>query len=325
MPVSGEQLWLFECGGVDLSALSERSEVLQAFTRAPATVYNYQSDWKQYIHWCNLAGRNPLPAEPQTVQLYVTWMLDTIKRKITTAERHVSAIAHFHRLGGFASPVSPPLRRTIRGVQRARRERPKGKAALNPGELVRIAKKFDAGTALGTRDRALLVLGFATSLRRNELARLQLSDIVFEARGLAVFLRYSKRDQEGKGRVIGVWAGQRATTDPVRVLRAWIRYRGDWPGALFCRVQTGDVVKQRPVSGEALNEAVKRGVASIGLDPDSYGTHSLRAGAITAAARLGRSDQEIMEFSGHKTAKTMRMYVRSARLFEGRNPLAGVL
>jgi integrase len=325
MPISDEQLWLFECGGVDLSALSERSKILQSFTRARGTILNYQSDWKQYTRWCNLAGRNPLPADPETVQLYITWMLDTVNRKITTAERHVSAIVHFHRLGGFDSPVRPPLRGTIRGVRRQRRERPRGKTAINPGDLVRIARKLDGGTALGARDRALVVLGFATSLRRSELARLQLSDVVFEPRGLAVLLRYSKRDQEGKGRVIGVWAGKRACTDPVRVLRAWLRFRGEWAGPLFCRVQTGDVVKQKPISGEAVNELVKRAVESIGLNPERYGTHSLRAGAITASARLGRSDQEIMEFSGHETAKVMRMYVRSARLFEGRNPIAGVL
>jgi integrase len=188
-----------------------------------------------------------------------------------------------------------------------------------------VARRCEARTALGARDRAIVVLGFATSFRRAELCRLQLSDVSFERRGLAVLLRYSKRDQEGRGRVLGVWAGKRACTDPVRVLRDWLAFRGDWEGPLFCRVQTGDVVKRRPISGEALAESVKRAIASAGIDPARYGAHSLRAGAITASAGLGRSDQEIMGLSGHASAKVMRMYVRSARLFSGRNPLAGVL
>jgi hypothetical protein len=51
----------------------------------------------------------------------------------------------------------------------------------------------------------------------------------------------------------------------------------------------------------------------------------MRAGAVTTAAELGRSDQEIMDLSGHATPEVMRSYVRHARVFAGRNPLAGAL
>jgi integrase len=76
---------------------------------------------------------------------------------------------------------------------------------------------------------------------------------------------------------------------------------------------------------QAVSEAVKRAVERVGLDSANYGSHSLRAGAVTAAAELGRSDQEIMALSGHRSAAVMQAYVRSARVFAGRNPLAGVL
>lgn len=325
MPISNEQLWLFECGGIDLSALRSRSEALQRYTRSRKTIYDYSSDWRQFTRWCATAGQTPLPADPETVQLYITWMLDERKRKVTTAERHVSAISHFHRTAGLACPTRPELRNTIKGVKRERREKPVGKTALAPKDLVRVAQKLDARTAIGARDRALIVLGFATSFRREELARLQLADIEFEKRGLAVLLRYSKRDQQGKGKLFAVWAGKRASTDPVRVLRAWLRYRGAWPGPVFCRIQTGDTIKRIAISGEALNEAVKRAVANVGIDAKEYGCHSLRSGAITASARLGRSDQELIGLSGHENIRSLKSYVRHARLFEGRNPLAGVL
>ncbi len=262
-----------------------------------------------------------MPALPETVELYVTWMLSELGRKVTTAERHVSAIAHLHREAGHGSPVRPPVREVLKGARVERRERPSGKAALDPLDLVRVSRACDARTALGARDRAIVVLGFATSFRRNELARLRMSDVVFQRRGLAVLLRYSKRDQEGRGRVLGVWAGKRSVTDPVRVLRAWIRKRGDWEGPLFCRVQTGDLVVRAPISGEA----VKRAISAAGMDPAPYGAHSLRAGAITASARIGRSDQELMGLSGHSSARVMKMYVRGSRLFSGRDPLEGVL
>jgi len=196
---------------------------------------------------------------------------------------------------------------------------------MEPSLLRECALGCDVRTALGLRDRALLVLGFATSLRRSELCRLNLADISFEQEGVAVMVRRSKTDQLGRGRVLGVWPGKRAATDPVRVLKAWIRARGDWDGPLFARVQTGDVITRRGITGDAVADAVKRAVQRAGRRPAAYGAHSLRAGAVTASAEIGRSDQEIMGLSGHASAAVMRMYVRRVRLFAGRNPLAGVL
>lgn len=307
-----------------MSALRDRRDALRVSVRAGSTVLAYASDWRQFERWCDRAGRCPLPASSDSLELYVTWMFE-VGRKVTTVERHVSAVSHIHRVKGLQSPVRPDVREIIRAVRRERKERPVCKAALGVEDLVRVARACDATTALGCRDQALLVLDFATSFRREELARLQLSDVAFEGRGLAVLLRYSKRDQEGKGRFVGVWAGRRASTDPVRTLRMWLQVRGDWAGPLFCRVQTGGVVVRTPISGEAVNETVKRPVARVGIDPAAYGAHSLRAGAVTASADLGRSDREIMQLSGHASVQVMQKYVRRARVFSGRNPLAGVL
>lgn len=320
-----DQLWLFDCGGVDVSALRDKGEVLKQAARARRTIAGYKCDWRAFEAWCRKAGRPPMPATTETVELYVTWLLTQMQRKISTTERHVAAISHLHRKAGHDSPVSPGIRDIIRAVKRERKEKPVGKVALTAAQLRHAARKCDGRTALGCRDRAILVLGFASTLRRSELARLRYEDIRFERKGLAVMVRFSKRDQEGKGRQIGVWAGGNKYTDPVRALKSWIRHRGTWPGPLFCRIQTGDTIKKLPISGEAVNEVVKRLVTAAGLDPTLYGTHSLRAGGVTASAQLGRSDQEIMALSGHRSAKVMQMYVRPVRLFAGRNPLEGVL
>jgi integrase len=325
MTGAGEQLFLFDCGGIDMAALRQRRDSLRRATRATRTMKAYSSDWRQFESWCSLTGRDAFPATIETVSLYVTWLLTERSRKVTTAERHVSAVAHFHKIAGYPIPIGPDVRQVITAVRRDRRETPVGKAAIGVDEILRICKGCDARTRIGVRDRALVTLGFATSLRGSELCRLQLSDLSFEGRGIAVIIRYSKTDQEGRGRVIAVWAGKRAATDPVRVMKSWISRRGRWPGPLFCRVQTGDTIIRQPLSVEAVCEAVKRAVERVGLDSAKYGSHSLRAGAVTAAAELGRSDQEIMALSGHKSAAVMKTYVRRARVFAGRNPLAGVL
>ena len=50
-----------------------------------------------------------------------------------------------------------------------------------------------------SRDRALLVLGFAGAFRRSELVALQAEDLTEVPDGLRVLIRHSKTDQEGQG------------------------------------------------------------------------------------------------------------------------------
>ena len=55
-----------------------------------------------------------------------------------------------------------------------------------------------AGTRLSaTRDRALLLIGFAGAFRRSELVALNADDIEETVEGLRVTIRRSKTDQEG--------------------------------------------------------------------------------------------------------------------------------
>jgi site-specific recombinase XerD len=51
----------------------------------------------------------------------------------------------------------------------------------------------------GLRDRALLLLGFATACRRSELVALNVEDLEAVEVGLRVTIRRSKTDQEGQG------------------------------------------------------------------------------------------------------------------------------
>jgi site-specific recombinase XerD len=320
--VAYEQLPLFDLG-VDMKHLRDVRSRLVSCKRSKATQDGYRSDFSIFETWCRSAGRVALPATADTLSLFLASQLDSGLR-VATAERRLQSILFAHRSVGEKMVDAVECRRIISGARRQRKEKPAGKKALAVGDLVAVCKKLPATNA-GVRDRALLVVGFASGLRRSELAALDLSDVHLTPRGVAIDVGYSKTDQVGKGRTIGVFAGKRASTDPVRTLREWIRRRGRAAGPLFCRVQTGDFVTDRRLTGESINELVQRAVASVGLDPKEYGAHSLRAGLVTAAAECGASDREIMRASGHKTTAVMQGYVRHARAFAVRNPLAGAL
>lgn len=71
-------------------------------------------------------------------------------------------------------------------------------------------------------------------------------------------------------------------------------------------------------------EIIKKRVAAVGLDPERYSGHSLRAGLATSAAKAGKTERSIMKQTGHESAAMLRRYIRIAELFED-NAAKGIL
>lgn len=174
---------------------------------------------------------------------------------------------------------------------------------------------------IGVRDRALILLGFASSFRRSEIANLHAEDITDDNHGLRVVLRRSKTDQEARGREVGIPYGSNPQTCPVRALRAWREASGIEVGQIFVGMNHGKV------SAAAMNDGgiarlLKKYAKRAGINADIAG-HSLRAGLVTAAAQAGKSEHVIMQQTGHRSTATLRGYIRRATLFED-NAAAGI-
>jgi integrase len=287
----------------------------------------YASHLRAFVAWCQQTGKSSLPATAETLALYVTWMLTEQKYKISTAKAHINSVADSHRRAGIMAPEMADAYEVINAIRRQRREFPLGKTALSVQHLRKACDGALRGpdTNRTRRDLAIVVFGFATGLRRSEIAALDLADIKFRGPGLSVRVRFAKNDQDGEGRTLGVWAGERASTDPVRTLKRWLEVRGDWEGPLFSLITRRDVILRQKMGDDRIADAVKRAVARAGLDPTGYGGHSLRSGAVTAAADRGMSDRELMRLSGHKSSNSVQSYIRESEVFSGRNPLPGVL
>ena len=68
---------------------------------------------------------------------------------------------------------------------------------------------------------------------------------------------------------------------------------------------------------------VKQRCPAVGLLPELYSGHSLRAGFCTSAALQGAPHWQIKKISGHKINAILDRYIRDARLFND-NPLDGM-
>ena len=321
--VAAEQLQLFDAG-VDVSVLRMERAALMARQQSDATRKAYGCDWSDFLAWCAAAGRCPLPASSDSVGLYLVG-LARAGRLVSTIERRCSSIAYNHLAAGHKSPVTEDVREVLYGLRRKLGvDPPNRKLALTVDDLRAILKAMP-DDVLGVRDRAIMLLGFASGLRRSELSALDLASLRFEAAGVVVHLARSKTDQEGRGRELGVHRGHHVLTCPVRALNAWIRERGAWPGPLFPIVDlhSGKVTRRR-LSGEGIHKALRAACTRAGLDARKYGGHSLRAGLATAAAANGASELAIMQRTGHASVAMLTRYVRHGSVFAV-DPLAGVL
>ncbi len=284
--------------------LLERTKLSRGLL-APNTVFGYAHDWKVFNAWCEQHRRAALPATPETVSLYLTDLL-LQGRKVRTGARRASGIAHMHRVNGFASPADATIRALLRATQRLRCEQPRQKRPLSVAELRSICRLLIAdGTADAKRDRALLLVGFASTLRRVNLAELLPEDVEFVEQGFVLHVRREKQDQEGRGRWIGVPFGKSPETCPVRALREWLDCRGVQRGPIFA-----------PLTGRRICQIVQRCVKRIGLDPAMYGAHSLRAGFVTEAGEANANELLIATQTGHRSLETLRKYFRRRDLFK---------
>jgi integrase len=296
------------------ASLRDRAREFATASRSEATLAAYASDLRHFSAWADANDLAALPADPETVALYLTSMADTFRP--STLSRRVAAISVAHQHAGFASPTTDALVRSVlAGIRRTMGVAPKQAAPATIGEIRRMTARMGEST-IEIRDRAILLLGFAGAFRRSELVSLDVSDLQERADGILVALRRSKTDQEGHGDTKAIPFGIDAETCPVRSLRAWISAAAITDGPIFRPVDRhGDVASSR-LSGTAVALVVKRAAELAGLDPSVYSGHSLRAGFVTTAAANGASERAIARQTGHAAGSTvLRQYIRHASAF----------
>jgi len=86
--------------------------------------------------------------------------------------------AEAHKAMGLESPTHTALANTMKGIRRTKGTAPVQKAAALTDDIRAIVDATDMGI-IGTRDRALILLGFAGAFRRSERVRLDADDCAF--------------------------------------------------------------------------------------------------------------------------------------------------
>src|SRR5271169_1532318 len=139
--------------------------------RADNTRRAYRAAVARFTDWCAAHRQTALPATPETVAAFLAAEAGRGLAVNTLRLRH-AALRYLHLLAGYPPPTASPLvAATFAGIRRAHRRPLRKKTALVL-EPLRAALRAIPDTLPGTRDRALILVGFAAALRPSELARL---------------------------------------------------------------------------------------------------------------------------------------------------------
>lgn len=220
----------------------------------------YGRDWDHFANWCTRMGLLPLPADVDTIRLYVSELASTYRQlggeghpgqrvtllvgadtepgqlppgewafKPATIERRLAAIAWVHTKSGHPNLTRDvQVRSILAGLRRVRQSRPRRMKPLSSDDLRMILGTFDFHTfpdgVKAHRDALVLVLGLAGGRRRSELAALTVTDLERHPKdGLHLHVRRSKTDQTGQGLTAVIPYGKHPMTCGPCLRWRWIR------------------------------------------------------------------------------------------------------
>ena len=270
------------------------------------TLRAYESDYKDFSIFCAKNNFSSLPADPKIISLYLTHLSQTCK--FSTLKRRIASISVIHKLRDhYIDTNHPIIRENLLGIKRLKGSNQKAKKPILINDLrqiIDVINKLNIREIRKSRDKALILIGFAGGFRRSELVALEIDDIEFVREGVKIFVKRSKTDQSGEGMTKAIPSFDSTLYCPVLHLQDWMAKGKSINRKIF------------PISDKSVALIIKKYANLAGLDGSRYAGHSLRSGFATSTAEAGAEERNIMTMTGHKTTQMVRRYIKEANLFK---------
>jgi site-specific recombinase XerD len=199
------------CLPVAFQAELELASDFAKASKSKSTIAAYGSGFR--ISWCRGRGLTALPATREAVVAFLAAQA-TAGERASTLQRRLAAIGYVHKIANVPSPIgAEAIKATLSGIRRSIGAAPIRKKRQHPTSFLSMAGTVGGESLRQLRDKAILLIGFASAMRRSELVALDLADPEWTGDGVLIHIRRSKTDQEGLGQSVAVPRG--ATACPV--------------------------------------------------------------------------------------------------------------
>ena len=275
-------------------------------SKASNTIRAYKADIADFVGFCNRHNLKFLPADPNIVSLYLTYL--SKNSKFSTLKRRLASISMYHKTKGhYLDTKHPIISENLLGIKRLKGSIQIGKKPLLINDLkliIQAINKDKISEFEKLKNKSLILVGFSGGFRRSELVALLIEDIEFVEEGVKILIRRSKTDQSGEGFVKGIPYFTNPEYCPVLNLKKLIDELGISEGKIF------------NICDKSVALKIKKYAMLAGLDYKKYAGHSLRSGFATSTAEYGAEERSIMAMTGHKSTQMVRRYIKEANLFK---------
>jgi integrase len=244
---------------------------------------------------------------------------DTVRRRLASW----STLTKWRGLAGvFSAPsLKSAIRLAVRATPRPRKH--KSAKAVTGDVLAKMLATCSTGSLRDIRDRAILMVAFASGgRRRSEIAGLRIEQLSVEQPiemdsapplpSRAIHLGRTKTSGADHDEIVYL------TGRPVDALDAWLVVAKIDSGSIFRKIDRWGNVSKRALEPSAVNQIVKQRAEMAGLDPADFSAHGLRSGYLTEAANRGIPLTEAMEQSRHRSVQQASSYYNNATRRSGR-------
>ena len=294
-----------------LAVVDELFEKLDG-AMAKNTIRAYRSDFEHFTKWCLCNNTHPLEHDVPAMLKYLLFV--STESKVATLNRRIASLSSLFRFLG----IQDHTKHTDVFLLLKKIKRQKGSAQLQAEPLTRdMIKKLSpfVGDGLtGMRNLVLLHLGHQTMRRRSELCKFTFSDLcVLPGGRYAIKLRFSKTDQEGKGKLLPI------DTQTFDLLMRWQQEmkRNNVCDAcsdsdFILRGILGATHITASLSPNSVNRILQDIQARAGIITSvPFSGHSFRVGGALDLLMDGMSMEKIMLRGGWQSESTVMRYLRA--------------
>lgn len=284
--------------------LKEKVKEYAKHAFAQNTIDNYKSDWKLFSIWCNDHNIETQNIDIYTLIAYVTTLAEN-NYKASSIQRKISAITKTCETKNITLNLQHKDFKIVwQGIRRKLGIAKQDKDPILLKDLEEIISNINPNTPKNIRDKALLVFGWFSAMRRSEIIALNWDDISFIKEGILVTIRQSKTDKYSEGQKIAIL--KRKDICPIKILKAWKKINHH--KAVFCSITKDHKITGKKLSGIDVARIVKKWAEKIDLDTAKVAGHSLRRGFVTTAVCAGIRNNVIMKTTRHKSSKMIDDY-----------------
>ncbi len=254
------------------------------------TVRAYSADLQRYLEWAERIGVDPLHLTHRQLRLYLA-ELDNARYARTTIARRLSAVRSL-----FTFLVTEGVLDSDPSTVITSPKTPSTLPRIIPNEdLARLLESPDITTPLGSRDRAVLELLYASGLRVSEICSLTLSGLDLAQCQVTVM---------GKGAKERVVPAHRLACELIRVYLGSARpllARDDSPDTVFLSK------RGRRLSEDSVRRMFKRYLCRVEASA-AHSPHALRHTFATHLLEGGADLRSVQELLGHVALSTTQIY-----------------